>query len=364
MKPTRHDPAQTQAQTQAQMRRWLQERCPAWENLIVSGLVQAEAGMSSELLMFDVAYEKDGADCSGGVVIRLEPSADHQLFLDTAFEEQYRAMAALFEHSKAPIPRPLGFESESDLLGSRFYAMSRSTGRTGALWLDWMAAIGDDRRERTWWNGLEAMAELHRVDPEQAGLRFLDQPTRGSDPIDQLLQYNWEYYVWVRGGERRPIIEVAYEWLRRNKPCPLPPVGFAWGDAKRGNLLYSEHLECTAVLDFEMLGLGPAEMDLAYWIEGEHQTAEMLGMRSPTISDTVDRYSTLLGREITDLSYYIILAAFRIAVLRVKLWILREGEELRGDPYDGDARLALILQRYAGVDAGPVAPAVRQAKGQ
>lgn len=332
---------------------WLRARHPAGAALSVGPLVQAEQGFSGELLMFDVSYQVDGVDHVDGMVLRVEPGPENQLFLDTAFEEQYRAMDALARNTGAPVPTPVGFESDDAVLGSRFYVMSKSSGQTGALWLEWMAGLSEDELERTWWSGLEAMAEMHRADPKVAGLDFLEQPERGRDSLDQLIQYNREYYDWVREGETRVVIEAAYDWLVDNKPDPLPPVGFVWGDAKRGNLLYADDMSCTAVLDFEMMSLGPAEMDLGYWIEGEYQTAEMMGMKSPTVEETVARYGKLLGRDIANLDYYVVLAAFRIAVLRVKLWVLRAGEEFRGDRYDGDRRLALVLERVAGIQVTP-----------
>lgn len=346
MRPTERDLIRTQEALQG----WLRERWAGVESLEVGSLAKAEDGMSGELLMFDVTYVDQGQHRSEGMVVRLEPCEEHQLFLDTAFEEQFRAMEMLARHSKAPVPRAVGFEPDREMLGNRFYVMSKAEGRTGALWLEWMTALDPVSLERTWWSGLEAMAELHRVEPVQAGLDFLDQPARGADPIDQMLHYNQEFYDWVRDGETRPVIEAAASWLRANKPATLPPSGFVWGDAKRGNLLFDDDLACSAVLDFEMMSLGPAEMDLAYWMEGEYQTAEMMGMPSPTVEETIERYSQLLGRRVEDLDYYTVLAAYRIAVLRVKLWVLRAGEENRGDRYDGDRRLALVLERHADVD--------------
>lgn len=330
---------------------WLGARLPGAGQVTVRELTQAEEGMSGELLMCEADYEVQGSARTDGVVIRLEPSADNQLFLDTAFREQYDAMVVLAARPGAAVPAAIGFEEDASLLGSRFYAMARSTGRTGALWLPWMMSLTDAERDRTWWTGLEAMAELHRIEVGDE-LAFLHQPHRGADPVDQMLQYNWDYYQWVRDGEVRPVIEEAYAWLRRNKPDPLPPIGFAWGDAKRGNLLYDDDLAVSAVLDLEMMSLGPAEMDLAYWIEGEEQTAEALGVSCPGRDETVRRYADLIGRPLEDLSYYTVLAALRLAVLRVKLWVLREGEEFRGGKYDGDERLALVLSRHAGVPSG------------
>jgi aminoglycoside phosphotransferase (APT) family kinase protein len=321
----------------------------------VGELQRFPQGFSGELFTFDLTYHKDRAEQTEGVVVRIEPNEKYQLFLDTNFEEQYRVMEALWHHTSVRVPRPIGFEANPDFFGARFYVMEKSRGDTGQLGLDWMNAVGAQELERTWWNGLAAMAELHRADPKRLGLDFLDQPARGSDPIDQQLQYYWEFYCWVRGGESHPVIEAAYEWLRRNKPPTLPPIGVVWGDAKRGNQLFTEELDCSAILDFEMVCLGPAEVDLAWWLEGEHQTAEYLGIHAPpAVDETTARYGELVGREIADIGYYMVFASFRLAVLRIKLYILREGEPYRGEPRDGDKRLAEVLAKYAGITTAHV----------
>ncbi|MFC7886418.1 phosphotransferase family protein [Streptomyces sp. NPDC057376] len=306
-------------------------------------------GFSGELYAFEATYRDEHAEHSEDLVVRFEPGTGYQLFLETMFEEQYRVMAALRTHA-VRVPRPIGFEADAGVLGARFFVMERARGRTGQLGQDWMNEIGPQGREQTWWSGLAAMAELHRCDPRRLDLGFLDRPGRGSDPIDQQLQYYWEYYAWVSAGDSHPVIEEAYQWLRRHRPPLPPPAGLVWGDAKRGNQLFTEDFKCSAILDFEMVALGPAEVDLAWWLEGEYQTAQGLGFEAqPTVEETTERYADLLGREIADLDYYIVFAAFRLAVLRIKLYQLREGQKYRGKPRDGDKRLARVLAEWAGI---------------
>jgi aminoglycoside phosphotransferase (APT) family kinase protein len=341
------------AEARQTMQRWLCAQDPAGRDVIVGELGRFDQGFSSEILTFEATYRAGGTTESMGMVVRIEPNETYQLFLDTNFDGQYRVLEALARHTPARVPPTIGFESDPAHLGARFYVTGRCAGRTGQLGLGWMSRLDGDGMERTWWNGLAAMAQIHRADPAGLGLGFLDQPRRGPDPLDQQLQYYWEYYCWVRGDETHPAVEAAYDWLRRNKPLHLPPTGVVWGDAKRGNQLFTEDLECSAVLDFEMACLGPAEMDLGWWLEGEHQTAEVLSMPPPPgIPETTARYGELIGRDIQDIEYYMIFAALRIAVLRIKLYSLRQGvrqgARYRGGPREGDIQLAAALERYAG----------------
>ena len=160
---------------------WVQDRYPIGRKLSISTPQPCEDGFSGELLTFDVDYERDGERHSEGMVVRIEPGETNQLFLDTAFDEQYRALKALTTQTNARVPRAIGFEPDSEILGGRFFIMSREGGKPGVLWLEWMSGLSTEELERTWWSGLEAMAELHRLDPAKVGLDFLDQPARGGD---------------------------------------------------------------------------------------------------------------------------------------------------------------------------------------
>jgi aminoglycoside phosphotransferase (APT) family kinase protein len=329
------------------LQRWFDEHDVVGRPATVGELGGFEQGFSGELLTFDLICREDGAEHREGMVVRIEPDERSQLFLDPNFEGQYRVMEALSQQTSVRLPRPVGFEADPEVLGARFFVMERVPGRTGMLGMDWMNEIGEQGRERTWWNGLAAMAELHRTDLRGLGLDFLDQPVRGADPIDQQLQYYWEYLAWASRGESHPVMEAAYDWLRSAKPR-LPPVGIVWGDAKRGNQLFTENLEVSALLDLEMVCLGPAEEDLAFWLEGEHQTAELFGLTTPTIEETIARYGELIGRDIAGIGYYLVFAAFRIAVIRIKRYHLREGDPRRGEPDVGEKRLATLLATFAG----------------
>lgn len=74
-------------------------------------------------------------------------------------------------------------------------------------------------------------------------------------------------------------------------------------------------------------------------------------MSAPTVEETTSRYAKLLGREIADIGYYMVFASLRLAVLRIKLSILREGQPDRAEPDAGIPRLANVLARYAGIEA-------------
>ena len=72
-----------------------------------------------------------------------------------------------------------------------------------------------------------------------------------------------QYYQWalLDDGFRIPIIDRSFEWLEEHWPADPGPDVLSWGDARIGNIIYDEFTP-VAVLDWEMAGFGPREIDL------------------------------------------------------------------------------------------------------
>lgn len=85
-----------------------------------------------------------------------------------------------------------------------------------------------------------------------------DIPTAGA--ADLIETYHAAYATI---GERRPVYELAFHWLRDNCPRPYNPPVLVHGDFRMGNLLIDAR-GLTAVLDWEIAHLGDPHQDLAY----------------------------------------------------------------------------------------------------
>lgn len=85
-----------------------------------------------------------------------------------------------------------------------------------------------------------------------------DIPTAGA--ADLIESYHASY---VTIGERRPVYELAFRWLRENCPPAYDPPVLVHGDFRMGNLLIDTQ-GLTAVLDWEIAHLGDPHQDLAY----------------------------------------------------------------------------------------------------
>ena len=104
----------------------------------------------------------------------------------------------------------LWFEADPAWFGSPFWIMERVDGQVPSdappyATAGWLHDSSPAQQAQAWWNGIEAMAAVHRVDWRAAGLDFLADPSRGATGLEQQLQYYEEYARLGRGrGSRTP----------------------------------------------------------------------------------------------------------------------------------------------------------------
>jgi aminoglycoside phosphotransferase (APT) family kinase protein len=217
----------------------------------------------------------------------------------------------------------------------------------------WVTEIAPDDRETMWWSGIDQMARVHHVDWQALGLDFLDDAKRGHPGIEQQLAYYGEYLGWAAEGRPQPVTEAALEWLRANRPRPDGPTGLCWGDSRIGNMIFDNN-HCVAVLDWEMVTLGPWEQDLAWWLFLDRHHSEGLGVPRlagfPSHEETVARYELLMGRSAEHLDYYEVFAGFRFAVVMIRVIAMAVAFELL--PPDTDMGTNNIVTTLLGRQLG------------
>lgn len=97
---------------------------------------------------------------------------------------------------------------------------------------------------------------------------------------------------------------------------------FSWGDARIGNMLFAGDLSVAGVLDWEMVGLGSPELDLAWWLFLLRHHTEGIGAPLPpgfpTTEETVARYQELTGHTVKHLHFYEAFSGLRLSILMVR----------------------------------------------
>lgn len=309
-------------ETRRRLTPWLAARIPGADVAITSLAPPANTGFSSDTLILDVAWREDGRTREEGLVIRIEPR-ECTVFPEYDIAQQFRVIQALARDTDVPVPPVRWLETDATLLGAPFFVMTKVDGRvppdnppyhvTG-----WMTEVEPAERTALWWDGLQVLARIHRLDWRALGFDFLAAQTPG---LEAQLRYYDRYLAWAARGRPQPVAEAARAWLERHKPRE-EPLGLCWGDARIGNMIFDRG-RCRAVLDWEMVTLGNPEQDLAWWLFLDRHHSEGIGVDRlaglPGRAETVARYEELVGRRVEHLEYYEMFAGFRFAVIMCRI---------------------------------------------
>lgn len=346
----------------ARLTAWLAGRLPG-SGVEVTALEATSAnGMSSETLLFDAAWTERGGPRTQRLVARLAPSPDDvPVFPRYDLPGQFATIRLVGEHSDVPVPPVLWCEPDAAALGAPFFVMGRVDGRVppdvmpynfGDSWLaDAMPAEQRRLQDAT----VDVLARLHAIDDAPGRFAFLAAPVpagggaAGASPLRRRVGATHDWYRFASaGGFRSDLVERALTWLEDRWPAHEGPPVLSWGDARIGNVIY-DGFEPAAVLDWEMAGLGPRELDVAWLVYGHRifediaATLDLAGMPGFLRPDDVaGTYEARTGHTPRDLDWYGTYAAVQYAIvfLRTGARAVRFGEaDPPADPDD------LILNR-------------------
>jgi aminoglycoside phosphotransferase (APT) family kinase protein len=344
--------------TRRHLEAWLRPRLG--HDVVVSDLTVPDgSGFSNETLLFRAAWTADGEAHTADLAVRLRPIG-YAVFAEYDLSLQYRCLESVAERSSVPVPRVRWFESEEAALGAPFFVMDRVEGQvppdsppyTAGGWLFDASPADQARLHRS---ALEVMASLHRLDWAD-GFGFLQRHDLGPPGMASQLAAGRAYLLWAAEGGSLPLHEAAMAWLEANRP-EEPPIGVNWGDARIGNMMFRD-FEPVAVFDWEMATLGPAEVDLAWWLVLERYSAEGNGHPPlpgfPPREETIAGYEELLGRPVRDLEYYEVWAALRFAIVLVRVirMMTAHGVIPPGSGFDVDNFATAELRRLIGPELG------------
>lgn len=282
-------------------------------------------GMSSETILFTLNHDS----LSEKMVARIRPDMnDWPVFPVYDLGGQARAMEFVGRHSDVPVPT-VRFEATSDdVLGAPFFVMNRVNGDAppdmmpytfGGSFLDTYSS--DELREMQR-HAASILARIHAIDLDGKELTFAPAPT--ADSVGRLLAEWRSYYEWARQGDHFPVIEDSLEWLEAHSPRTSGRTVLSWGDSRVGNMLF-DRTRPVAVLDWEMVNVGPAGVDVG-WMVFMHTFFQTLatGFGVPGFPDflTADGvladYQAAGGEHIEDFHWYEVFAAMRFAAIYIR----------------------------------------------
>ncbi|EGD40504.1 phosphotransferase enzyme family protein [Nocardioidaceae bacterium Broad-1] len=324
----------------ARLEHWLTTALPPGADPEVAILDGIDAnGMSSETVLLDVTSTVDGWRQTKAYVLRVAPRPeDIPVFATYDLQAQYDAMRLAGSLSSVPVPEVGLAEMTGSVLGTPFFLMERVEGvvppdvmpyNFGDSWLfDGSAADRAALQRRS----VEVLAGLHAIPDAASRFAFLD-PALAGHSGETLLARNLAktraWYAFASAAEewggRSPLVERGLAWLEANLPDEVGEPVLCWGDARIGNIIYRDFAP-VAVLDWEMVGLGPREMDVTWMIFAHRifeDLASMLGLPGMpdflTADDVRDAYVAASGVELGDLTWHEVHAAVMWGVIYLRI---------------------------------------------
>jgi aminoglycoside phosphotransferase (APT) family kinase protein len=309
----------------------------------------AANGMSSDTLLFDATWTDADGPQVHRLVTRLAPDAvDVPVFPSYDLTRQFDIIRTVREQTDVPVPTPYWNEPSSEPLGAPFFVMGRIDGLVppdvmpynfGDSWIfdapvEQLRTLQDETTD--------LLAELHTV----AAPAFLEFDLPGDTALRRHVAHTraWYEFATAEVGPS-PLLERVLAWLDAHWPAHESPAVVSWGDSRIGNVIYQD-FRPVAVLDWEMAGVGPRELDLAWFVHAHRvfeDLAKMLELPGmPDFmrpDDIVARYAATSGYEPRDLDFYETYAALQwgIVYLRTGVRSVRFGE--REMPADIDELL-------------------------
>ncbi len=247
------------------------------------------------------------------------------MFPTSDLGREHRLMQ-LLERSGVPVAAVVGLEEDPSVLGRPFLVTRRVEGRlidstTAYLSKGWLHEGSAQFQNRLMKGFLGAMAAIHRCDPADGVAAGL---TDGRpDGVAGALERWSRYLEWADDAGAAPDrLHEALDWCKTNSPVEEQDHSLLWGDAQLANAVFADDGSTNALLDFELAGVGPAELDLGWFFCLHDMTVARCGQDLPGFKDRreqVEIYEELLGRRLEDLTWYETFAAVCTASILVRM---------------------------------------------
>ena len=278
-----------------------------------------EQGFSNETL-FVTWGDRD-------LVVRRPPPGDTA---ETAHDvlREFEVMDAL-QGTDVPLPPTVAATDDADVIGCPFYVMERVPG-------DVLRYAEPDRfattagRQAISEQMVDTLARIHTVDHEAVGLGDFGHPEGFTERQVERWGEQFEWAFEETTAEREvPEIGEMGDWLAAN--CPEEHAhALVHGDYKLDNVIFGPGTppEIAGVLDWEMSTLGDPLTDLGwllfFWFDDEGSVPSILQLMGPEFltregyfsrAEVVERYESRTGIEIDNLTFYRVLAVYKMAAL-------------------------------------------------
>ena len=297
---------------EAALARYLEKHLSGGGELIVA---RHQAGHSNETFFLRWGEHE--------LVLRRPPLG---AFLPTAHDvgREYRVLSALAD-TDVRVPRTVLACSDESIIGAPFYLMEKIDGVVVRTELPEAfsseqdrAAIGDEL--------VDALVELHSIDPASCGLGDFGRPSGYLER--QLKRWTGQMELTIPLTRPLPDLQEIGRWLSAHVPSSQAAT-IVHGDYKLDNVMLSRKAPArlVTILDWEMSTLGDPLADLgwmtSFWREaGDPEVGVFSELNRVTTlpgfksrDELIARYEQSTGWDCADLDWYQVLAIWKLAIL-------------------------------------------------
>jgi aminoglycoside phosphotransferase (APT) family kinase protein len=256
------------------------------------------------------------------LVLRRPPRG---VFLPTAHDvgREYRVTSAL-EGTPVRVPRTVLMCKDESVIGAPFYLMERID---GVVVRDELPEVfGRDDRHGIGMDLVDALVELHAVDPASCGLDGFGRPSGYLER--QLRRWRGQLELTIPHSRPLPELEKVGSWLAAHVP-PTQATTVVHGDYKLDNVMLGRDRpgRIVAILDWEMSTLGDPLADVGWMLsswrdQGDDRTGVFAQLNRvtqlpgfPARAELAERYAHHTGYDLAGISWYEVLALYKLAVL-------------------------------------------------
>ncbi|HEV2303103.1 MAG TPA: phosphotransferase family protein [Stellaceae bacterium] len=274
---------------------------------------------------------------------------------------EHRVLSVL-HRAYPPAPQSFLLCEDESVVGAPFHILERRRGIV--VWEDMPAEFSGrpELNRRIGFALVDALADLHRVDPAAVGLETLGRPAGYVER--QLAGWTRRWQAAEPDAEAVAVLRPVLDRLAARLPR-APAASLVHNDYRLDNVLLdaADPARVVAVLDWDMCTLGDPLADLGYllnyWVEpGEslewREVASMPTWRAgfPTRAEAIARYAARTGFELGEVRWHEIFAAFKLAVIIQQIYIRWRRGQTQDDRFRDYGGRVAALARKAAVLAG------------
>ncbi len=253
-------------------------------------------------------------------------------------KREYRALSRLWRHYPRA-PRAYLLCQDHGVVGSDFLVLEYRRGIV--IWnaLPAALAVAPDAGRRIALAVVDALADLHRLDPDDVGVADLG---RAEGFVERQLTGWRQRWAATSKAATMPLIDDVARALVATKPESVRR-SIIHNDFKIDNCQFRPHDpdRVISVFDWDMATLGDPMVDLGillnYWPDPSDRSEEgpvhpvgLQTMGLPTRSETVEQYAAVSGADVSSVGWYEAFGCWKTAIVLAQL----HDRYVRGDSHD------------------------------